>query len=292
MAEFRELIFGIADIVRPRQIIEIGAESGAFSEELVKWCRNAGATLTTVDPTPQPRVKEMAAASPDVHKLVLEPSPAALAGLPSAEITIIDGDHNYYTVSSELAFLHDAAERSGVAPLFVLHDVAWPWARRDIYYQPAKLPPEHVHPHTFNLGVHIDSAEPIDGGFRNVNQYGAALHQGGPRNGVLTAVEDFVAAHKGYRLFRVPAVFGLGVVFADSHPKAAELTRLLAFYDENPLLARLEENRVRLTLRVLELHEDLGRIGGERERAERELQRLRGRWYAKLGSRLERLFGG
>jgi hypothetical protein len=40
-----------------------------------------------------------------------------------------------------------------------------------------------------------------------------ATHEGGPRNGVLTAIEDFLQEHKGeYRFFRVHAGCGLGVM--------------------------------------------------------------------------------
>ena len=48
-----------------------------------------------------------------------------------------------------------------------------------------------------------------------------ASTEGGPRNGVLTAIEDFVAANTGLRLAIVPAFFGLGVVWSTEAPYAA-----------------------------------------------------------------------
>jgi hypothetical protein len=40
-----------------------------------------------------------------------------------------------------------------------------------------------------------------------------ATHEGGPRNGVLTAIEDFLALHPGeYRFFWIRYQWGLGVL--------------------------------------------------------------------------------
>ena len=61
---------------------------------------------------------------------------------------------------------------------------------------------------------------------------------------MLTAVEDFVAARDGLRLAVVPAFFGLGVVWRADAPWAGALAELLDPWDRNPLIARLEANRV------------------------------------------------
>jgi hypothetical protein len=72
-----------------------------------------------------------------------------------------------------------------------------------------------------------------------------AAREGGPRNGVLTAIEDFVEARDGLRLAVVPAFFGLGVVWHTDAPWAAPVDELVAPWDRNPLLERLEANRVK-----------------------------------------------
>ena len=61
---------------------------------------------------------------------------------------------------------------------------------------------------------------------------------------MLTAVEDFVAERDGLRLAIVPAFFGLGVVWSPDAPYADALAELLEPWDRNPLLERLETNRV------------------------------------------------
>jgi hypothetical protein len=71
-----------------------------------------------------------------------------------------------------------------------------------------------------------------------------AAHEGGPKNGVLTAAEDFVAAREGLRLAVVPAFFGLGVVWRTDAPYAGAVAQVVDAWDSNPLLERLEANRV------------------------------------------------
>jgi hypothetical protein len=61
---------------------------------------------------------------------------------------------------------------------------------------------------------------------------------------VLTALEDFVSGQPLLRLAIVPAFYGLGVVWDTTGPHDAALSRLLSTWDRNPLLQRIEDNRV------------------------------------------------
>ena len=72
------------------------------------------------------------------------------------DMYLIDGDHNYYTVSNELRLIHGKASNH---PVLLFNDVAGTWARKDLYYDPSF----------------------IDEQFRN-----------GPTQGVLTAIEHFL----------------------------------------------------------------------------------------------------
>ena len=76
-----------------------------------------------------------------------------------------------------------------------------------------------------------------------------------------TAVEDHVAAHDGLRFVAIPAVFGLGVVYAADAPYAGQLDALLGTLDGNPLLERLERNRLELYLGVLRAQQDVSELG-------------------------------
>ena len=89
-------------------------------------------------------------------------------------------------------------------PLLLFHDVCWPHGRRDSYYAPDRIPDEYRE--TIAEGVGIAPEEPglTYGGFpyKWVQE-----REGGERNGVLTAVEDFLAERDDLELAIVPIFF-------------------------------------------------------------------------------------
>ncbi|NKI99018.1 class I SAM-dependent methyltransferase [Novosphingobium sp. SG707] len=265
MAEFGELILDVLAAAKARTLAEIGAEFGGMSTRLAQYCHERGAELISIDPSPKPEFLVWAAAMPHVHHIA-RPSLEAMPELGPMDAWVIDGDHNYYTVFHELALASANAQEAGRPLLAILHDVGWPCARRDMYYAPERIPTEFRHPHSYDVGVTLDSRGSIaHRGFRGGGFHAWALEAGGARNGVLTAVEDFIAGQKGQgrdlRYAHVPAVFGLGVVYDGDAPWAADVARILAPYDDNLLLARLEENRLRNYLAVIDW-QDRAAVGG------------------------------
>jgi hypothetical protein len=99
-----------------------------------------------------------------------------------------------------------------------------------------------------------------------------AAREGGPRNGVLTAIEDFAAERDGLRLALVPAFFGFGVVWEDDAPWADAVADILERWDRNPLLERLEANRV---FHMVNARYHGSRALSERERGARKDELLR-----------------
>lgn len=253
LAEFRSLIFQCLGLVEPRSIVEVGSEEGTFTRELLHWARDHGATVTAVEPLLTPAVTELAESWPEL-RLVQEHSPQALEQLEPADAYLVDGDHNYATLSGELEAIYPSdGDRSCVT---FLHDVGWPSGRRDMYYAPDGLAPEAVHAHTWEKGVVPESDGVVEGGFRGAGQFAWARREGGPANGVRTAVEDFLSRNGDQFVFvTVPCVFGLGVLFPRAAPWAEALVTLLAPYDDSPLLVRMEQNRISLYLAVLELQD-------------------------------------
>ncbi len=262
LAEFGRLLHACFDVTAARTFVEIGSESGVFTRELV----GRASRVTTIEPEPAPAVVALARERADVLRLVRGRSPAALAQVEAADAWIIDGDHNYWTVRQEVEQALAKGESAGVPPLVLVHDVAWPCARRDFYYAPEVLPPEGVHPHTFTQGVVPQSSGVVDSGLRGEGHLAVALHEGGPRNGVLTAVEDVMAERAGLRLAIVPVIYGLGVLWPEDAPWGHVLATLLAPYDQLPLLERLERNRVHLYLHVLALQDRLRHVNAARVR--------------------------
>jgi hypothetical protein len=253
LAEFAEITLPILEVAGVREVCEIGAERGGNSAAVCDWLAPRAGTLLSIDPAPGAAFLDWIASHGDVARHLPSLSLDAIETAGAHDAWFIDGDHNWYTVFNELTLIHRVQRRAGRPLLVLLHDIDWPWARRDLYYAPERIPEAYRQPCSFDLGVARGSRKAIRGGFRGCGAFAVALEEGGPRNGVLTAVEDFVAAIDEPMLWaHVPGVFGLGVLFDREHPAAGAISQLLAPLHEHPLLARLEANRLANYLKVIE----------------------------------------
>jgi hypothetical protein len=259
MANFGDLILDALKIADAADIVEIGAEYGEMSERLLAQAHALGGSFTSIDPAPRAEFLDWVAAHPDAHH-VSEPSLLALTHVAAADAWIVDGDHNWFTVYHELVMIRAASTRAAKPLLVFLHDVSWPCARRDFYYAPEQIPEAYRHAHSFTAGASLDweGLKPHRG-LRGHGRLALAEHEGGPRNGVLTAVEDFIADSKAGGLplcyAHVPAALGLGVIFDATAPWAEPLASHLMPWHENKLLAVLEENRLKNFLDAVELED-------------------------------------
>jgi hypothetical protein len=237
LVNLAEIMLPCLDAVGARSVVEVGAYAGDLTQVLVEWAAESGARVAAIDPLPQDRLVRLAADRSELE-LIRETSLTALPRIPLADAVIIDGDHNYYTVSEELRLI---ARADGELPLLLFHDVCWPHGRRDDYYAAEQIPAEHRRPIAEGGGLFPGEPGIRPGG---LPYRAAAAREGGARNGVLTAVEDFMAQRDDVRLAIVPAFFGLGVVWRSDAPYAGALSEVLAPWDGHPMLARLEANRV------------------------------------------------
>jgi hypothetical protein len=259
IGQYGEISHRPLDIVAPRRIVEIGGEGAGFTVTMAEWARGHGAELTTIDPAPSAKLRDLAEHHAELT-LVEGFSPGALAEIEPADLYVIDGDHNYHVVRGELEAILSATADHGKPVLCMLHDVAWPCGRRDFYYAPEQLEPEAVHAHTFTAGLTADDPEPQEGrGYRGMGSFAVAEHSGEARNGVLTAVEDAIASREGLELHIVPAIFGLGFLFPSEAPWAAALRDFLIPLTTSELVATLEHNRIALYLALLGMQDELTR---------------------------------
>jgi hypothetical protein len=259
MSEFADIIVEALDLAGARDIVEIGAEYGGMTAVLAARAAADGGSLTTIDPAPKPEFRQWLATQPQVSHLA-QPSLAVLPDLHAADAWLIDGDHNWFTVYHELSAIEAVCRAAGKPMFAILHDVEWPSGRRDMYYAPDSIPPEFRHPHSFEAGAWPDHDALVAGrGFRGAGHFAWATHEGGPRNGVLTAVEDFLeqaaSQGRGYAYAQIPAVFGLGVIIPADAPWGEKVAEFLLPYHENALLRSLERNRLANYLTVLDIQD-------------------------------------
>lgn len=259
MSEFASIILPCLVATRARNIVEIGAEFGGMSQLLNSHCEAAGGNLISIDPAPKREFTNWAARCPSVTHIA-EKSLDAIPPLQDIDAWLIDGDHNYYTVLNELRQINAVNAKTDKPMLAILHDVGWPCGRRDFYYAPETIPNAHRHQFHPEAGVVLGNLGSVrNRGFRGNGSFSFALREGGPRNGVRTAIEDFVAeASVDGRVFAfafIPGVFGLGVLFDTSADWAGDVATLIAPLNNHPLLAALEDNRLRNYLKVIDMQD-------------------------------------
>ena len=127
-------------------------------------------------------------------------------------------------------------------------------------YAPDAIPAAFRHPYSYDGGCVPGQSDMVfQRGFRGHGHFAWAAHEGGPRNGVLTAVEDFLEEqHRSGRelgFAEIPAVFGLGILFDLGAEWSGRVAETVLPYHDNKLLRMLEENRLHNYLRVIELQD-------------------------------------
>ena len=127
---------------------------------------------------------------------------------------LLDGDHNWYTVYHELQCIRDRnlLRRGG---MIFLHDVGWPYGYRDMYYQPENIPSEYRQPYA--RGGIVRGRSELSSGSGVNSVLCNAVHEGGPRNGVMAGVKDFLRETPDqYQFAILKNMDGLGVIHACS----------------------------------------------------------------------------
>ena len=211
------------------RVVEIGALRGDTTVRLLELL-GPESELHVIDPVPIFDPAEHARRFPGRYIFHRDLSHNVLPGLPPPDAVLVDGDHNWFTVYHELRLLRETARKAGTPmPMLILHDVGWPYGRRDLYSAPDRIPQEFRQPHV-TRGILPGRKELAQKGGLNPHLENA-VEEGGPRNGVMTALEDFAEEHdRPLRRVVIPIYYGLALVadqdFLDAHPELAESIRI------------------------------------------------------------------
>ena len=204
----------------PRVIVEVGSDKGDNTRHLVDYARRTGAVLHVVDPLPKYDVDEWLAEYPGHLVFHRAPSLEVLASIAEPDVVLIDGDHNWHTVFNELKALEDARQSDAEYPVVIFHDVGWPYGRRDLYYEPNRIPSPDRQPHQ-QLGLRPGQRDLSSKGGLNAHLSNAE-QEGGERNGVLTAIEDFMSETSiDLQFVIVPGINGFGLLYPKTLEEAA-----------------------------------------------------------------------
>ena len=279
IALWGQIIQPLVEAIDGRRILEIGAEYGLSTKVLLSYVKARGGHLHCIDPVPGFDVTQFIDENKENLAFYEELSLNALPSIPPVDIALVDGDHNWYTVYNELKLIEMVHKSDPMKmPLIFVHDIGWPYARRDLYYNPDNIPDEYRHPYA-RKGMGRLKRELLETGGLNTEHYNALI-EGGERNGVLTAVEDYILESSlKYKFLNLPLYYGLGVLITQerldsNHKLHVEVEKLQACLREQKLTKIAEKLRLN-TLAVLQKRqEELRELEVRTKYLESELHKL------------------
>ena len=210
---WESIIRPLFDEIKPNHIVEIGAEKGLNTLNILEYCRENNSKLTSIDPLPQFDIDYVKRKYSENFTIYEDLSLNCLSEVENFDVILIDGDHNWYTVFNELNVINSKFQENKF-PFVILHDVSWPYGRRDMYYNPDTIPFEFLNPYK-KLGIYPNKTELVNGGLNN-NLYNA-ISDNTPKNGVFTALEDFInSSGINISYYKIDLLNGLAIVFYNS----------------------------------------------------------------------------
>ena len=232
-----------------KSILEIGAEYGTSTKVLLNYVKQVKGHLHCIDPVPGFDAKKFEEDNKEVLSFYEDLSLNVLSDITDIDLAMVDGDHNWYTVYNELKMIEQAHGHDPLRqPLTFVHDIGWPYGRRDLYYDPSTIPQEFQNTYE-RKGMLPNKEELIADGGMNVELCNA-VQLGGERNGVLTGVEDYINESRlEYRFIKLPLYYGLGILVTEQRLAAnpallAEIQKLEHSLQGENLIALAEHLRI------------------------------------------------
>lgn len=229
------IIEPVLTMLGPEVVVEIGSDQGKNTVRLLEFCKNNNAVLHAVDPLPKFDVDALKKQYGRHFVFHQSLSLNAIPRIKAADVFLIDGDHNWYTVFNELKLIEKgASDASRPFPVIMIHDIAWPYGRRDLYYNPETIPDKFRKPYK-QKGIRPDSAELLEEG--GLNQHlNNSIYENDLQSGVLTAIEDFIKeTGQSIELLKLPGLSGLGVLIdARLRESRDKLFTFLSGFDFDP----------------------------------------------------------
>ena len=254
--------------IAAKVVVEVGIARGDTTTKLLAWGAENGCVTHAIDPTVRPRLHlpELQAQYGDALRFHKAMSRDALPHIRDADVVLLDGDHNWYAVHTDLGILAGiAAEEARPFPLTLLHDVDWPYGRRDAYLDPETVPEDYRQEWAKGgLQIGVGPLNPDRGHGIGIRH---AVTEGGPHNGIRTAVEDFLSeTDLQIQWTNVPGYHGLGILADQALLQRSPAVRAQIEHFQSPQF--LQEQCLRIEGSRLETVIDLGA-------AQRELSALR-----------------
>ncbi len=228
------------------KIIEVGSDKGENTRQLLHYAIANDGILYAIDPFPSFPYEEWEKSSCGHFKMITDLSLNVLDEIEPADVVLIDGDHNWYTVYNELMKIKEHYTKK--FPLIFFHDICWPYDRRDLYYNPDNIPA--LYRNNYKKGaISPDNNELVECGLNRhmLN----AVDYGTEHNGVKTAVEDFInnSPELGLKYYEFNCIHGLGMLVpGNEYKKAVEIFTSVDTCRD--VIAVAEQDRLRVQMQL------------------------------------------
>jgi hypothetical protein len=272
------------DIVKPLlqhiqalSLLEIGAYRGDHTRLLLRYCEICNGSLIVIEPAVLTDLQEIVDQSKKIRLYAAKSREALPLIEAPIDAVLLEGDLNYHSIYNDLSDIANLAKRHQTPfPLVFLRATGWPYARRDMYYNQDDMPAEGVHD---NSRIGMSQWSP-DLQFGMINQpFANATREGGQRNGVLTAAEDFIRdSSLPLQIVTFPIHNGLSILYLDQ--SSADRFIRDRIYPDSILLRLMETVEV-------------ARLNGKVKLQEQQLLASTGiisRWEQRLHRLIHRIF--
>jgi GT2 family glycosyltransferase/spore maturation protein CgeB len=230
--------------IEAKKIVEIGSDRGIGTQNIIEYCKQVQGEAISVDPFPKYDYKEWEKEYEGLFKLYADLSLSRLPLLDNYDAILIDGDHNWYTVYNELKIVQKTFDGRGL-PLIFIHDIDWPYGRRDLYYNPDNIPAAYRQAYA-KKGVLPDQLNLVDEGGLNDHLYNA-IYENNIKNGVFTAIEDFIKEYPKQEeigFLHIAGIFGLGIIY-NKHKHKEIPVIIEGLHITNSVRKRVEFERIK-----------------------------------------------
>lgn len=246
-----DFIKPILECTQAKHILEIGCDQGNNTSNLINYCKENNGIVYGIDPVPSEQVMDLQREHEDIFKFYQDTSLNAITKLSELDAVLIDGDHNWYTVYNELLLIEKHFDKF---PITLLHDIGWPYARRDMYYNPENIPGAYLKPYK-KKGIKFGQPKLCDYGGINAS-FNNSIYENSLRNGVHTAVEDFINdSNLELRFVKIDGFNGLGILIDKN--KVNENRQLDLLLNGFEVSEAISNHLVRLDENIANKHSEL-----------------------------------
>ena len=232
------------------KILAIGLSNKEIINLILDYCSENSTSLTTIDS----RI-DILEFKTDENKEFLENityhkdcSLNILPTLMSFDAVFINGDPNWYTVYNELNLIK---KTNTSFPLVFICNNKYPHKRRDSYLNPENIPEEFKNECCNDLPVNYEE----DGEIKQTlikDGFCHAILDDTPKNGVLTAIEDFLEENKSLKLMEINPLEGVTLIYKPSNIVDIRIKKILeeeieSEYTPGDLSDKFIENKLLLS---------------------------------------------